>query len=57
MTLRRKNKKIPVTDWLEMMGRTRHLAREEYRNVAAEIQAEVDRRWERLKARAEHPLL
>ena len=53
----KKNKKIPVTDWLEMMGRTGPLAREEYRNVAAEIQAEVDRRWERLKARAEHPLL
>lgn len=51
------NKKIPVLDWLTMMGRTKHLGKEQYRNVVEEIQTEVDRRWERLKARAEHPLL
>lgn len=50
-------KKIPVTDWLGMMGRTAHLTKEEYRDVVKEIQEETDRRWERLKARAEHPLL
>ena len=50
-------KKIPVVDWLAMMGRTRHLKEEAYRDVAADIQAEVDRRWERLKARAENPIL
>lgn len=52
-----KNKKIPVTDWLGMMGRTKHLAKAEYASIAAEIQAEVDRRFERLKARADHPIL
>lgn len=51
------NKKIPVLDWLTMMGRTKHLGKEQYRDVVEEIQMEVDRRWERLKARAEHPLL
>lgn len=50
-------KKIPVLDWLTMMGRTKHLAKEPYQDIVAEIQGEVDRRWERLKARAEHPLL
>lgn len=50
-------KKIPVLDWLAMMGRTKHLAKENYKEVVAEIQGEVDRRWERLKARAEQPLL
>ncbi len=50
-------KKIPVSDWLAMMGRTKHLGKEEYRSVVESIQAEVDRRWERLKARAEHSLL
>lgn len=50
-------KKIPVTDWLGMMGRTKHLTKEEYRPVAEEIQAEIDRRYARLLARAEHPLL
>lgn len=51
------NKKIPVIDWFVMMGRTKHLDKEIYRDVTGEIQMEVDRRWERLKARAEHPLL
>ena len=51
------NKKIPVSEWLGMMGRTRHLLKEEYRSVAEEIQKEIDRRYARLKARAEHPLL
>lgn len=50
-------KKIPVIDWLSMMGRTKHLKNEKYSHIVAEIQAEVDYRWERLKARAEHPLL
>lgn len=52
-----KNKKIPITDWFSMMGRTKHLAKDEYRPIAEEIQTEVDRRYARLKARAEHPLL
>ena len=51
------DKKIPVLDWLSVMGRTKHLAKPEYQKIVEEIQAEVDRRWERLKARAEHPLL
>lgn len=52
-----KGRKIPVTDWLGMMGRTRHLCGEQYQSVSQQIQDEVDRRWERLKARAEHPVL
>lgn len=51
------NKKIPVVDWLTMMGRTRHLAKPQYRGVVENIQKEVDRRWERLKALSDHPLL
>lgn len=50
-------KKIPVLNWLAMMGRTKHLTREPYQHIVKEIQEEVDRRWERLKARAEHPIL
>lgn len=52
-----RKKKVPVLDWLKLMGRTKHLARYEYADVVSSIQEEVDRRWERLKARAEHPLL
>lgn len=51
------NKKIPVLEWLTMMGRTKHLGKEQYKDIVEEIQMEVDRRWERLKVRAEHPLL
>lgn len=52
-----KNKKIPVAEWLGMMGRTKHLVNGKYDSIVAEIQSEVDRRWERLKARSENPLL
>lgn len=52
-----RDKKIPVTEWFGMMGRTKHLIKEEYRPITDEIQAEIDRRFSRLKARAEHPLL
>ncbi|MBO5523493.1 MAG: pyruvate synthase [Roseburia sp.] len=51
------HKKIPVAEWLGMMGRTKHLAKAEYASIAEEIQTEVDRRFARLKAKAEHPLL
>lgn len=50
-------KKVPIADWFSMMGRTKHLLKEEYLPVLEEIQNEIDKRWERLKARAEHPLL
>ncbi len=42
-------KKIPVLDWLSMMGRTKHLQKEEYREVVARLQQEVDRRFADLK--------
>lgn len=49
--------KVPVRDWLEMMGKSKHLLKPENEAGLLEFQAEVQRRWERLKARAEHPLL
>lgn len=51
------NKKRPVLDWFLMMGRTKHLGKDCYQGLVQEIQQEIDDRWERLKARAEHPLL
>lgn len=50
-------KKIPVLDWLSMMGRTRHLQKEEYKKIVEELQGEVDRRFARLKAQSENPIL
>ncbi len=45
-------KKIPVLDWLSMMGRTKHLQKEEYREVVESLQKETDRRFAELKRRA-----
>ena len=36
-----------------MMGRTKHLKGDEFKDTVEEIQKEIDRRWERLKARDE----
>ena len=52
-----KGKKIPVEDWLKMMGRTKHLCKDNYTEIRNAIQQEVDRRWNRLKALSEHPEL
>ena len=45
-------KKLAVTEWLAMMGRTKHLAKPQYAETAKAFQAEVDERWARLKVRA-----
>lgn len=50
-------KKIPVKDWLSRMGRTKHLVKDEYAGVVENLQREIDRRYQKLKARAENPLL
>lgn len=50
-------KKIPVIDWLSMMGRTKHLQKETYAEVVKEMQEEVDRRFVCLKAKSENPIL
>lgn len=52
-----KGKKIPVEDWLKMMGRTRHLCSDQYKEIRDDIQTEIDRRWKRLKIQAEDPNL
>ncbi len=52
-----KNKKIPMADFLKMMGRTRHLCEEKHGEILGLIQQEVDLRWKRLKALSEHPEL
>ena len=51
-------KKIPVTEALKKMGGAfAHLSTPEYAAIAAEVQAEVDRRWARLKAMSEQTML
>ncbi|HET9704510.1 MAG TPA: thiamine pyrophosphate-dependent enzyme [Vicinamibacterales bacterium] len=47
----------PVTEWLSLMGKTRHLAKGAHPEMVQGIQDEVDRRWRRLKAMHDHPEL
>lgn len=50
-------KKIPIVDWLTMMGRTKHLGKEEYEDIVDELQIEVDRRFQIIREKSEHPFL
>jgi pyruvate ferredoxin oxidoreductase alpha subunit len=50
-------RRIPVASWLKLMGKTRHLCRPENAENLASIEAEIERRWRRLQALNEHPLL
>lgn len=50
-----KNKRIPLSEWLKYMGKTKHLLKEENRDLLLEFEQEVERRWRRLKAKHEHP--
>lgn len=50
-----KGSKVPVVEWLKSMGKSKHLAKEE--EMLAEFEQEVERRWQRLKAKHENPLL
>jgi pyruvate ferredoxin oxidoreductase beta subunit len=44
-----KDKKIPVTDWMKLQGRFSHLFTEENEHIVNELQAYVDREWDKLK--------
>ncbi len=52
-----KGKKVPVTEWIKHMGKTKHLLKPDCKDVLASFQTEVDRRWLRLKEMAKNPLL
>jgi pyruvate ferredoxin oxidoreductase alpha subunit len=51
------NRRRPVSEWLKLMGKTRHLVAPDKAPIVQAIQEETDRRWARLKAMHEHPLL
>ena len=50
-------RRTPVADWLKLMGKTKHLCRAGNEATLAVIEAEVQRRWLRLKAMNDNPLL
>jgi pyruvate ferredoxin oxidoreductase alpha subunit len=53
----KRDKKIPLVEWFKMMGRSRHMTKPAYAAHTEDVQKEVDRRWTRLKAMAENPVL
>lgn len=52
-----KKKKVPLTEWFKYMGKTKHLLKEENKDILADLENEVDLRWQRLKAKHENPYL
>lgn len=52
-----KGKRVPVGEWLGMLGKTKHLLKPEYEATLKSFEAEVERRWQRLKAKHENPVL
>ncbi len=52
-----KGKKVPVTEWLKHMGKTKHMLKPDCKPELDRFQAEVDRRWLRLKEMHKNPLL
>jgi pyruvate ferredoxin oxidoreductase alpha subunit len=50
-------RRTPVADWLKLMGKTKHLCKSDNEATLATIEAEVQRRWLRLKAMNDNPLL
>lgn len=52
-----KTKKIPLVEWLGMMGKTRHLTKAENKHLVEAAEMEIQRRWTRLKAMNDSPVL
>lgn len=52
-----KNKRVPLSDWLKTMGKTKHMTKPENAEALADFEREVDRRWNILKAKHENPYL
>ncbi|PYI56290.1 thiamine pyrophosphate-dependent enzyme [Paenibacillus flagellatus] len=52
-----KGKKVTVAEWLGSMGKTKHMTKPENAEALAAFEEEVERRWNRLKAKHESPYL
>jgi len=50
-----KGKKVPVEEWLKTSGKTKHMLKDEYKEIVARLQAEIDRRFVRIKAMSDNP--
>jgi len=49
--------RVPLHNWLQMMGRTRHLLQPDHAKDLALLEREVERRWVRIKEMSKNPNL
>ncbi|WP_409275340.1 thiamine pyrophosphate-dependent enzyme [Neobacillus sp. SCS-31] len=52
-----KNKRVPASEWLKYMGKSKHLLKEENKEMLVAFEKEIENRWQRLKAKHDHPIL
>lgn len=50
-------KTVPIEDWFKMMGKTKHLLLPKNQDILERSKKEIARRFARIKAMSEHPLL
>lgn len=50
-------KRVPIEEWLKYMGKTRHLLQPENVAILDNLRHEINRRFERLQAQHENPIL
>jgi pyruvate ferredoxin oxidoreductase alpha subunit len=50
-------RRVPVSAWLETMGKTKHMLRPDHAELLHAFEADTERRWRRLQARHESELL
>ncbi len=50
-------KEIDITEWFKMMGKTKHLLKPDNKDIVETTKKEVERRYNRLKAMSENPIL
>ncbi|MFE8698011.1 thiamine pyrophosphate-dependent enzyme [Cytobacillus sp. FJAT-53684] len=52
-----KKKRVSLPEWLKYMGKTKHLLKEENSDLLAELEEEIEHRWQRILAKHENPYL
>ncbi|USK56794.1 thiamine pyrophosphate-dependent enzyme [Cytobacillus solani] len=52
-----KKKRVPLSEWLKYMGKTKHLLKEENSELLNELEEEIENRWQRLLAKNNSPFL
>ena len=52
-----RKKKVAASEWLRLMGKAKHLLKPENEGLLRMFEEEIEHRWQKLKAKHEHPLL